>query len=101
MEDKLATEDITKEAKKMAGEFIDLRKQAEEVLDRAKALKPLIETEERKRIIIELDKCFSLAPNDDSYLRILVKDTLEYLRTGKRRKQRVDENYRKVVEECS
>lgn len=42
-------------------------------------------------IISELEKDFELAPNNASYLRILVSDTLAYLKTGKRRKQRADE----------
>lgn len=41
-----------------------------------------------REVIEELDECFRLAPHNDSYLRILVKDTLEYFRTGKRRKER-------------
>ena len=41
-----------------------------------------------ERIIAELDKCFELAPNDDSYFRMLVRDTLEYIRTGKRSAER-------------
>ena len=38
-------------------------------------------------IIAELNNCFELAPNDDRYLRILVKDTLEYIKTGKYRQE--------------
>ena len=51
-------------------------------------------------IIAKLDKDFQLAPNDDSYLRLLIGDTLELLRTGKTCKQRAQkplgEGWRKV-----
>lgn len=51
--------------------------------------------EKIERIISELDRDFRLAPDDDAYLRILVKDTLEFLRAGQNRKQRADEECQK------
>ena len=44
-------------------------------------------------IIAEFDRDIQLAPNDNAYLRILVKDTLEQLRTGKNSAQRAHEKY--------
>ena len=44
--------------------------------------------EEKERIVKEFDECFKLAPFDDKYLRILIKSSLEYIRTGKWRKER-------------
>ena len=44
---------------------------------------PIIEKRERDKIIIELDNIFYLAPNDDSYLRILVKDLYQAIKDGK------------------
>jgi len=55
--------------------------------------------EMREQFISELDRCFTLAPKDDSYLRILVKDLLEHIRTGKTRKQRADEKFQTGLEE--
>lgn len=49
---------------------------------------PRIRKAEREMIITKLNNNFSLAPNDDSYLRILVKSTLDFLKTGKRIKER-------------
>lgn len=43
---------------------------------------------EREKMIRELEECFSLAPYDDAYLRLLVEDRLAYFKTGKRRKER-------------
>ncbi len=54
--------------------------------------------EEGKKIIAQFDNDFALAPNDDSYLRLLVKDTLETLRTGKIRAVRADESLEPVEE---
>ena len=47
-------------------------------------------------VIKELESIFKLAPNDDSYLRILVKDYLLDLKTGKTRYQRAHENYERL-----
>lgn len=48
---------------------------------------------EMEQMVERLDNNFLLAPNDDSYLRILVKDTLEFLRTGKDSAARGHENH--------
>lgn len=51
------------------------------------ASKEVVE-EIKGEFIKELDNCFQLAPHDDEYLRILVADSLAYLKTGKRHKER-------------
>ena len=47
----------------------------------AQALKtyPIAQKEERERIIKLLENDFALAPDDDVYLRILLRDTLDDL----------------------
>ena len=46
-------------------------------------------------VVSKLDKCFELAPNDDSYLRILAREYLEYLKTGETASERAHKNYLK------
>ncbi|KKK68667.1 hypothetical protein LCGC14_2941740, partial [marine sediment metagenome] len=53
-----------------------------EVADQISALFPDIEQAKRE-VLIELDNIFYLAPNDDSYLRILLKGLYEALKVGK------------------
>lgn len=49
---------------------------------------PILVKQERERITNELDACFKLAPNDNEYLKMLIEDTLAYIKTGLRRKER-------------
>ena len=49
----------------------------------------------KAKMIKRLERCFELAPCDDSYLRILVQDELNWLKTGKERKQLADEEYKR------
>jgi len=55
--------------------------------------------QEREMIISELEKDFSLAPNDDSYLRLLVRDSLDYLITRKTAKERADEKFGQTLKD--
>jgi len=63
---------------------------------------PLISAEarkqERERIISEFEACFSLAPYDSEYLRLLIRDTIDTFVTGKTRKQRADEKRQALKE---
>ena len=51
--------------------------------------------EERERILTMFD-CLKLAPNDDSYYRILANDVLAEIRTGKKSAQRAEENWQSL-----
>lgn len=47
----------------------------------------------KQHIIDSLENDFKLAPYDDSYLRLLIRDSLDYFKTGKSSKERADERY--------
>src|SRR3990167_9508404 len=48
-----------------------------------------------ERILKEFD-CLTLAPNDNVYYRILVEDTIAYIRTGKRSSQLAREKWQSL-----
>jgi len=67
----------------------DLINAKKEERERILSLKPPMLSDEA---IEELEECFRLAPHDDECLRILVRDSLDYFKTGKRSKERQDES---------